>query len=139
MLITCDLKTLVVIFTIINALFASSNYFNKIFYGGVGKNGSSVAVSLMNHWKLCNLLGLFIKSPHELTCFHLINNLFLWITKVLFYIFCTNQIPMSSMHVQLKQLPLAITIFNEFLILLRSMNCIFKGGVGKNGSTVAVS
>jgi hypothetical protein len=48
MLITCDLKTLVVIFTIINALFASSNYFNKIFYGGIGKNGSSVAVSVIN-------------------------------------------------------------------------------------------
>ncbi len=46
---------------------------------------------------------------------------------------------MSSMHVQLQQFPLAFTIINEFYILLRGMNSIFKGGVGKNGSTVAVS
>jgi len=46
MFINIDLKALIVLFTIINALIASSGYFERIIYGGVGKNGSSVAVSV---------------------------------------------------------------------------------------------
>lgn len=47
-ILNIQMKMVPAIFTLLGAIFSCTNYFRVIFTGGVGKNGSTIAVSLQN-------------------------------------------------------------------------------------------
>ncbi|KAL3189992.1 hypothetical protein MRX96_020321 [Rhipicephalus microplus] len=116
------------------------SYASTIFTGGVGKNGSTVAVSLPAASRFGNgssspglLLFLSVLFTNGCLCFCLPSScpvLARPLTGVV-----ASQLPLFN--VELRLLPVATALSVSIIMCYTDIAVILSGGVGKNGSTVA--
>ncbi|XP_071452389.1 cholinephosphotransferase 1 isoform X5 [Hetaerina americana] len=126
-----EIKLPMAVFTFMCAGMAFYNGFNVIINGGVGKNGSTVAIPLTTvHLSQAVCAVFFIGYAH------------------IFLTFCQtihtggvgkngSTVALPFFDVEMKLIPMFVALLVAILLAQANIVVIFTGGVGKNGSTVA--
>ncbi|XP_015597905.1 choline/ethanolaminephosphotransferase 1 isoform X12 [Cephus cinctus] len=127
-----EFRYFIAIITVAGALSSLNNMFSVIFTGGVGKNGSTVAIPLLGVGTLSNFVAVIVYMGYV--------HVFLEFCKV----FESGGVGKNGSTIALpytgtevKVFPLWAAVGIAVLLAYSSISVILAGGVGKNGSTVA--
>ncbi|XP_076759680.1 choline/ethanolaminephosphotransferase 1 bbc isoform X6 [Xylocopa sonorina] len=126
------IKYLIGVFTVFGSLTNLYSIFSVIFTGGVGKNGSTVAIPVLGVGTISNYIAVLFYAGYI--------HVFLEFCKV----FVSGGVGKNGSTIALpytgtevKVFPLWAAVGIAILLAQSSISVILAGGVGKNGSTVA--